>query len=70
MKTQAVASSLDENAAALPNGSGGATHVQPVLFRLDAVPATSENRHRILERVRRLNRSLKESGTPFRLRLL
>jgi hypothetical protein len=43
---------------------------QPVVLRLDSVPATAENRYRISERVRRLNRALEESGTPFRLRVL
>ena len=43
---------------------------QGFVLRLDSVPATAENRYRISERVRRVNRALKESGTPFRLRLL
>ena len=42
----------------------------PFVLRLDRVLATAENRYRISERVRRLNRALEESGTPFRLRLL
>jgi hypothetical protein len=44
--------------------------VQPVVLRLDGIPATAENRNRVNEYVRRLNRALEESGTPFRLRLL
>jgi hypothetical protein len=43
---------------------------QPFVLRLDGVAATAESRYRISERVRRLNRALEESGTPFRLRLL
>jgi hypothetical protein len=43
---------------------------EPFILRLDSVPATAENRYRIREHVRHLNRSLEESGTPFRLRLL
>ena len=43
---------------------------QHVVLRLEDVPATVENRCRISERVRLLNRALEESGTPLRLRLL
>ena len=52
------------------NGAERHGSAQPVVIRLDDVPATAESRMRILERVQRLNRSLEESGTPFRLRLL
>jgi hypothetical protein len=43
---------------------------QPFVLSLDSVPATAENRSRIGERARLLNRALEESGTPFRMRLL
>jgi hypothetical protein len=70
MSTQSVAGLSSHNVSARRNGSGEESSAQPVLIRLDTVPATVENRLRILERVRRLNRSLEELGTPFRLRLL
>jgi hypothetical protein len=70
MTTQAIAHLSAEDVAAHRNGSGAETPLQPLILRLDDVPATGENRVRLLERIRRLNRSLEESGTPFRLRLL
>jgi hypothetical protein len=59
-----------QNPSARRNSSAYDSPCQPVLVRLNALPATSENRVRILERVQRLNRFLEESGTPFRLRVL
>jgi hypothetical protein len=70
MTTQAVAGLSPQNVSAHSNSSGHECPAQPVLVRLDTVPDTKENRLRILDRVQRLNRSLEESGTPFRLRLL
>lgn len=65
---QAVATLSPENVSAHRNGSE--SPVEPIIIRLDNMPATDENRLRILECVRRLNGALEESGTPFRLRLL
>lgn len=42
---------------------------QPVILRLEDLPATPRNLARILERVRSLNEKLEESGAPFRLRV-
>ena len=68
MTTQAVKNSSPQNVSGHRNGIE--SHVEPVVVRLDDMPATDENRRRILECVRHLNRALEESGTPFRLRLL
>jgi hypothetical protein len=70
MSVQAVESSVSSGVFAHRNGSKGEIPVKSVVVRLDNVAATGPNRRRIEERVRRLNRSLEESGTPFRLRLL
>ena len=68
MTTQAVENLSPQNVAAHRNGNEAP--VEPIVIRLDNMPATDENRLRIQECVRRLNRALEESGTPFRLRLL
>ena len=70
MTTQAVSVMSFQNGSTHRNGSGSENSTQPVIVRLDAVPATADNQLRIVERVRRLNRALEESGTPLRLRLL
>jgi hypothetical protein len=49
-----------------PAGSRG----QPVILRLDDVPATPHNLERMEERIRELNRLLAASGTPVRLRVV
>jgi hypothetical protein len=43
---------------------------QPVMVRLEDLPATPHNLKRIHERVRSLNQQLAASGMPFRLRLV
>ena len=43
---------------------------QPVILRLEDLPATPHNFKRIHERVRLLNQQLAASGMPFRLRLV
>jgi hypothetical protein len=68
MTTQAVENLSPQNGSAHRNGIE--SPVESVVIRLDNMPATDENRLRILECVRRLNGVLEESGTPFRLRLL
>jgi hypothetical protein len=65
---QAVSTLSPENVSAHWNGNE--CPLEPIVIRLDNMPATDENRLRILECVRRLNGVLEESGTPFRLRLL
>ena len=54
--------------------NGGRVHredgAQPVILRLEDVPATPHNLERIRERVRLLNQRLAASGTPFRLRVV
>jgi hypothetical protein len=70
MTTQTVTRLQDQKGAEHRNGSECDCVVKPVLIRLNEVPATVSNRRRLAERVRRLNRSLEESGTPFRLRVL
>ncbi|MCL5743840.1 MAG: hypothetical protein M1541_07910 [Acidobacteria bacterium] len=48
----------------------GEERPQPVILRLENLPATPRNLERIRERVRLLNRLLADSGTPFRLRVV
>jgi hypothetical protein len=43
---------------------------QPVILRLENLPATPHNFKRIHERVRLLNQQLAASGMPFRLRVV
>ncbi len=43
---------------------------EPVILRLEELPATSHNLKRIRERVRLLNEQLAASGMPFRLRVV
>ena len=51
-------------------GRSGEARTQPVILRLDDLPATASNLDRIRERIRLLNRRLAASGTPFRLRVI
>ncbi len=69
MTRQGVSVSHSENTAQDHRASRN-LGAAPFLVRLDGVPATDENRHRISERIRRLDRALQESGMPFQLRLL
>lgn len=48
----------------------GNEHAQPVILRLEDLPATPSNLARIRERIRLLNRRLAASGTPIRLRVV
>ena len=59
-----------ENGGVNQKGSAEKGRLQGLVLRLDNVPETPENRARMSERVRLLNRALEESGTPFQLRLL
>lgn len=43
---------------------------QPMILRLEDLPATPHNLERIRERVRLLNQRLAASGTPLRLRVV
>ena len=43
---------------------------QPIILRLEDLPATPRNLERIRERVRMLNQQLAASGTPLRLRVV
>ncbi len=43
---------------------------QPILLRLEAVPATAQNLDRVRQRIHELNRRLAAAGTPFRLRVV
>jgi hypothetical protein len=70
MRSRAVSFSSSKNGGGSQNGSAEKGRLQGLVLRLDSVPETPENRARISERVRVLNRALEESGTPFRLRLL
>ena len=70
MSTNGMPSGSDENVVAERNKSRGEHSLTQIIVRLDNVPATGENRRRLWGRVRELNRSLEESGTPFRVRLL
>ena len=70
MNTQTVSVSSSEHVGPQQHSDTREDPGQPFILRLDSVPATAENRSRIGERVRLLNRALEESGTPFRLRLL
>ena len=70
MTNQAVDTQSAQNETFRRNGSEEDRLAQPIVVRLDSVPVTADSRRRILERVDRLNRSLEDSGTPFRLRLL
>ena len=51
-----------------PNGTDD--RGQPVIVRLEDLPATPHNLERIRERVRILNQQLAASGTPLRLRVV
>lgn len=70
MANQAVDIQSAQNGTFRRNSSEDDRPAQAVVVRLDSVPVTADSRRRILERVDRLNRSLEDSGTPFRLRLL
>lgn len=43
---------------------------QPIILRLEDLPATPHNVERVRERVRMLNQQLAASGTPLRLRVV
>jgi len=58
------------NGPARPQGSGANRSAKRILVRLETMPATTGNRARILKRVQRVNREFRESGIPFRWRLL
>lgn len=47
-----------------------AAGVQPIVLRLEDLPATPRNLERIRQQVEYLNRRLALSGTPFRLRVI
>jgi hypothetical protein len=70
MSMQGVARFATQNIGAHGSAFEGESSITSIIVRLDNLPATGENRLRVLEHVRRLNRALEESGTPFRLRLL
>ena len=57
--------------------SGGGVHLrgghdrgQPLIVRLEDLPATPQNVERIRESVRLLNQRLASAGAPFRLRVV
>ena len=54
------------------NDGTGKRHdgAQPMILRLEDLPATPHNLERIRERVRLLNQRLAASGTPLRLRVV
>lgn len=52
------------------NVPGIEQRTQPIIMRLEDLPATTRNLERIRERVRRLNRLLADSGALFRLRVV
>jgi hypothetical protein len=49
---------------------GGEDRGQPVIVRLEDLPATPHNLERVRESVRFLNQRLASAGAPFRLRLV
>ena len=52
------------------HSSGRDDSGQPIILRLEDLPATPHNLERIRERVRMLNQQLAASGTPLRLRVV
>jgi len=70
MSSRAVSFRSPENGGVSQNGTAEKGRPQGLVLRLNSVPETPENRARISERVRLLNRALEEPGTPFRVRLL
>jgi hypothetical protein len=65
MSTPLTASALTQNK---PNGA--APVAEAIIVRLENIPASPANRKDVEDRIRKLNRDLEHSGTPFRVRLL
>jgi hypothetical protein len=57
-------------AASEDNYEGTGTALKPIIVRLENILATGLNRKHIQDRLRELNRTLEETGTPFHIRLL
>jgi hypothetical protein len=70
METERMLYPVAESVASSGKGEACAPALQPLLLRLEGLPATRSNRERILARIDAWNRVLDRSEAPFRLRLL